>query len=80
MNYTTYKFTELDHGFCLYFISPFNGTDLVLETLEYYVSIEDNDMNRYLLTINFDNVTVEKVLDIHHLKFYPNHFLQTKSA
>ena len=62
MNYNTYKLTENDNGFYFYFISPFSESNIecTLESVEHYISNEETDMNKYLHTIDFDNVKIEK--------------------
>ena len=65
MNYHAYKFTENDHGYYFYFLSPFNGEemDLVEESIEHYIANDvKNPMCEYLNHIDFDNVKIEKVI------------------
>ena len=66
MNYYAYKFTENDHGYFFYFLSPFDGKeiDLVEESIEHYISNEPSDMNKYLMNVNFDEVKVERVIGV----------------
>ena len=62
MNYNTYKLTENDHSYYFYFISNFSESNIeyALESVEHYISNEVTDMNKYLHTIDFDNVKIEK--------------------
>ena len=63
MNYSVFKLTESDNCYFFYFLSPFDGNDieLVAENIEHYIANVPNQMNQYLLTVDFDNVKIEKV-------------------
>ena len=63
MQYSVFKLTEHDHDFFLYFVSPFGEqqSDLALESVEHWIShAPELQMNQYLMSIDFDNVTCEK--------------------
>lgn len=79
MNYSAFKFTENDNGFYFYFISPFSqqNIDFVAESIEHYISNEPTEMNKYLHSVDFDNVKVEpavgvSVMDIINKQFAPD--------
>ena len=64
MQYSVFKITEHDHEFFLYFVSPFGEqqSELALESAEHWISNNPElQMNQYLMTIDFDKVTCEKV-------------------
>ena len=64
MNYHAYKFTDLENGYYFIFISPFSEQhiDCVLESVEHYIANEPTQMNQYLMTLNFDEVKIEKII------------------
>ena len=76
MNYYAYKFTENDHGYFFYFLSPFDGKeiDLVQESVEHYISNEPSDMNKYLMSVNFDEVKIERVIGVTAMDIINNSF------
>ena len=62
MNFQSFKITENDHGYYFFTISPFDDTDLVLETVEHFVSNSpNNQMCQYLMHCDFDAMKIEKV-------------------
>ena len=62
MNYSAFKLQENDHGYFFYFISPFSEQNIecVSESIEHYISNEPTDMNKYLHTVDFDAVKIDK--------------------
>ena len=65
MNYNVYRLTENDHGYYFYFLSSFSESnmDCVAESIEHYISNEHTDMNKYLMSIDFDNVKIEYAMN-----------------
>ena len=61
MNFHPYKVTENDHGFYFFTISPFDNEEIVMETVEHFVSNSpQNQMCQYLIHCDFDNMKIEK--------------------
>ena len=62
MNFSVYKFQEHDNEFYLYTISNLDDPELVLQTIEFSITNEpEKPINQYLMTVNFDNVKIEKL-------------------
>ncbi len=78
MNYYSFKFSENTNGYYFYFISPFDGSDidLVSESIEHYISNVPTEMNKYLVTVNFDDVKIERVVSTSVMDIINNHFSQ----
>ena len=76
MNYYGFKLTEADHGYYFYFLSPFDGQDidLVAESIEHYISNVPTEMNKYLVTVNFDEVKIERVISTSAMDIINNQF------
>ena len=61
MNFHSYKVTENDHGFYFFTISPFEDPEVVMETVEHFVSNSPQiQMCQYLIHCDFDNMKIEK--------------------
>ena len=59
MNFHPYKVTENDHGFYFFTISPFDNEEIVMETVEHFVSNSpQNQMCQYLIHCDFDNMKI----------------------
>ena len=58
MNYNVFRLTENTNGYYFLFLSPFTAEniDSAMESIEHYISNEHTDMNKYLMSIDFDNV------------------------
>ena len=62
MNFHTFKITESQNAFYVYFVSLFDDSDLTMETFEHFVAnSEQIPMCQYLITCDFDEMKVEKV-------------------
>ena len=60
MNFQTFKITE-ENGYYVYFVSPFEDSNFVLEQVEHYLANNPSiPMCQYLYTCNFDKMQVEK--------------------
>ncbi len=73
MNYYGFKFTENTNGYYFYFISNFYNDELAQESIEHYIANVPTEMNKYLETVNFDDVKVERVLSS-AIDIINNHF------
>ena len=61
MNFQSFKITENDHGFYFFTISPFEDPEVVMETVEHFVSNSPQiQMCQYLIHCDFDNMKIEK--------------------
>ena len=61
MNYHVYKLTEHQNNFYVYTISPFDDTELTMESFEHFVANSPQvPMCQYLMICDFDNMTIEK--------------------
>ena len=77
MNYNVFKLTELQNNFYTYIVSPFDDTELTMETFEHFVSNSPQLlMCQYLMICDFDNMTIEKVnmnpIDVINKNFLAN--------
>ena len=61
MNFHSYKVIEKDHDFYFFTISPFEDPEVVMETVEHFVSKSpQNQMCQYLIHCDFDNMEIER--------------------
>ena len=68
MNYYVFKITEKDNGYFFYFLSALNDTVLALEQAEFVIANDEkSQMCQYLMTVNFDEVTVEATPDVTYM-------------
>ena len=65
MNYNVFRLTENTNGYYFLFLSPFTAEniDSAMESIEHYISNEHTDMNKYLMSIDFDNVKIEYAMN-----------------
>ena len=62
MNLNVFEIQENDNEFYFYTISNLDDTELVLQTIEFSITNEpEKPINQYLMTVNFDNVKIEKL-------------------
>ena len=62
INFSVYEFQENDNEFYLYTISTLDDPELVLQIIEFWIVNEpEKPINQYLITVNFDNVKIDKL-------------------